>query len=464
MDKMKISKRWRNDKNYTNLAVNQTFCEDQNSSKNIVCEKDYINSYIKQNKADNKNTIYSHNADIWKSFICDGEVRSFKNKIKSQARNTSFCEKQNYNKSNQKQRKFSEQDSIYDKFEQNRANYRNSIDLHGDTRKSITDYGEGVLEEIDENIFNLSKEYSLAHCVAEDLRMGAGIAVDFKRIFGGVGTLIDQKLKIGNVGIVKRNNQYAFYIVTKKYSNGKPTMKTMETALCSLLNIMKKHNLTKLGIPKIGCGLDNLDWCDIRSLIIDTFSGSSIHVTVCVPSKLLDNMKAPPRLKVYITPNNLWEMEAETIIILYIDLEEVCDKNWTNNIIDKVDAKYPFKQNLLKDVKHKKLEPGNITCYTVNDEVIVCMFISQNAYYSSLENGFKSIDRKIKKYKYMAIQSGPIEPSDNFKQIAWTVLILRSVVIRSSELWLCGDAKQTIGMVYDQYCKNVYSSMNYLSQ
>jgi len=37
-----------------------------------------------------------------------------------------------------------------------------------------------VLEEIDKDIFKLSKEYSLAHCVAEDLRMGAGIAVDFK--------------------------------------------------------------------------------------------------------------------------------------------------------------------------------------------------------------------------------------------------------------------------------------------
>ncbi|XP_001946380.2 uncharacterized protein LOC100162846 isoform X2 [Acyrthosiphon pisum] len=462
MDEMNISKskRRRSNKDCSNLAVNQNFCEDQNSSKNIVCEKGSINSF----KADNRNTIYSHDYIVWKSFISDGEVRSFKNKIQSQGSNKSFCEKKNYNTSSQKKRKFSEQDSIDDKFEQNKASYRNSIDLHKDTHKSITDYGEGILEEIDENIFKLSKEYSLAHCVAEDLRMGAGIAVDFKRIFGGVGTLVDQKLKIGNVGIVKRHDQYAFYIVTKKYSNGKPTMKTMEKALCSLLNIMKKHNLTKLGIPKIGCGLDKLDWSDIRSLIIDTFSGSGIHITVCVPSKLLDNMKAPPRLKVYITPNNLWEMEAETIIILFIDLEEVCDKNWTNYIIDKVDAKYPFKQNLLKYVKHKKLEPGNITCYTVHDEVIVCMFISQNAYYSSLENGFKSIDRKIKKYKYIAIQSGPLEPSDNFKKIAWTVLILRSVVIRSSELWLCGDVKQTTGMVYDQYCKHLYSSMNYSFQ
>lgn len=101
-----------------------------------------------------------------------------------------------------------------------------------------------------------------------------------------MGALVDQKLKIGNVGIVKRHDQYAFYLVTKKYSNGKPTIKIMVKALCSLVNIMKEHNLTKLGIPKIGCGLDKLDWPDIRSLIINTFSGSGIHVTVCVPSKV----------------------------------------------------------------------------------------------------------------------------------------------------------------------------------
>jgi len=37
-----------------------------------------------------------------------------------------------------------------------------------------------ILEEIDQNLFELSDEFSLAHCVAEDLRMGAGIAIEFK--------------------------------------------------------------------------------------------------------------------------------------------------------------------------------------------------------------------------------------------------------------------------------------------
>jgi len=74
--------------------------------------------------------------------------------------------------------------------------------------------------------------------------------------------------------------------VTKKTSNGKPTMITMEKALYSLLNKMKEYNLTKLGIPKIGCGLDKLDWSDTKLLINNIFSGSGIHITVCVPSKV----------------------------------------------------------------------------------------------------------------------------------------------------------------------------------
>lgn len=55
-------------------------------------------------------------------------------------------------------------------------------------------------------------------------------------------------------------------------------------------------------------------------------------------------LKTLPRLKVYITPKHLWEMESETLIILFIDLEQIYNKKWTDHIIDKVDAKYPFKE------------------------------------------------------------------------------------------------------------------------
>lgn len=40
-----------------------------------------------------------------------------------------------------------------------------------------------IFDEIDENIFKLPIDIALAHCVAQDLRMGAGIAVEFKYEF-----------------------------------------------------------------------------------------------------------------------------------------------------------------------------------------------------------------------------------------------------------------------------------------
>jgi len=40
-------------------------------------------------------------------------------------------------------------------------------------------------------------------------------------------------------------------------------------------------------------------------------------------------------------------MMAKTIIVLFIDLEQVCKKNWKDNVVDNVDTKYPFKQKYL---------------------------------------------------------------------------------------------------------------------
>lgn len=57
-------------------------------------------------------------------------------------------------------------------------------------------------------------------------------------------------------------------------------------ALVSLLSKMKELKLTKLGIPKIGCGLDGLDWSNVKSLIMEIFAGSGIDILVCIPSNV----------------------------------------------------------------------------------------------------------------------------------------------------------------------------------
>ena len=47
---------------------------------------------------------------------------------------------------------------------------------------------------------------------------------------------------------------------------------------------MKEHavnnQVKNIAMPKIGCGLDRLEWNNVRKLIIDTFSDTAITIDV----------------------------------------------------------------------------------------------------------------------------------------------------------------------------------------
>lgn len=98
---------------------------------------------------------------------------------------------------------------------------------------------------------------------------------------------------------------------------------------------------------------------------------------------------------------------------------------------------------LMKDIKNKILNPGDVTTYFIKNDRINCLFTSMSAYYGSLEKGFITINNYIKSnYRNFAVQSGPIKPIANCKHISWTVLILRSIIY-GSQLWLCNDSDET---------------------
>lgn len=73
------------------------------------------------------------------------------------------------------------QDGYINKFSEHRGSRfgltSNSVSHHN---KHDRKYSDSVIEEIKGDLFTAGEDYSLAHCVAEDFRMGAGIAVQFK--------------------------------------------------------------------------------------------------------------------------------------------------------------------------------------------------------------------------------------------------------------------------------------------
>lgn len=130
------------------------------------------------------------------------------------------------------------------------------------------------------NLFDCASGYAFAHCVAEDLRMGAGIAVEFKSRFGGLSQLKRQNPTVGSVLSLVRDHRRVYYLVTKKNSSDKPTYHSLKLCLKALRNKMEQNKEKYLAIPMIGCGLDGLNENVVKNLIKEVFCGSTIQVSI----------------------------------------------------------------------------------------------------------------------------------------------------------------------------------------
>ena len=134
--------------------------------------------------------------------------------------------------------------------------------------------------EIKGDLFQANQNISLAHCVSQDLKMGAGIAVEFKKRFKGTGELTEQNKEVGECAYLKRDSRYIFYLITKKVYNHKPNYVVLEKCLKELMDSCKSFNIQELAMPRIGSGLDNLDWSIVSRIIDDVFESSGIQITI----------------------------------------------------------------------------------------------------------------------------------------------------------------------------------------
>jgi hypothetical protein len=132
-----------------------------------------------------------------------------------------------------------------------------------------------IVAEIQGNLFD--SNLSLAHCVSEDLRMGAGIAVQFKKIFKRVDELVEQKKQVGEVAYIMDENRYIFYIITKKCYYQKPTYESLEKALRALDQLCSDLKVD-IAVPQLGCGLDKLEWCVVRNMLDEMACNVTVYV------------------------------------------------------------------------------------------------------------------------------------------------------------------------------------------
>ena len=130
------------------------------------------------------------------------------------------------------------------------------------------------------DLFEVTPDHSLCHCISKDLRMGSGIAVEFLKKYGGLEELRNQRIGVGGVGVLRREGRYIYYLVTKDKYHNKPSLNALRASLLAMRKHIAANGIKRLAMPMIGCGLDRLAWEDVKDLILTTFSTSPLEIQV----------------------------------------------------------------------------------------------------------------------------------------------------------------------------------------
>lgn len=130
------------------------------------------------------------------------------------------------------------------------------------------------------DLFDAPQDFSLAHCVSEDLIMNAGIARTFKEKYNNIKTLVNQNKKIGDVASLALPEKYIYYLITKENYNGKPTYEDLKNSLLTLRQLCLRHNVKNLAMPKISSGLDKLKWEKVFQIIKSTFENCPVNIHI----------------------------------------------------------------------------------------------------------------------------------------------------------------------------------------
>jgi hypothetical protein len=136
------------------------------------------------------------------------------------------------------------------------------------------------------DLFNRPKEESFAHCVNEDFTMSTGFALQVKETHKcRANELKAQKKTVGECAYLKYDKFYMFFLITKQFYHEKPTYQSLEKSLIDLLRQCKTLKVNIIGMPRIGAGLDLLDWNITSKIINKVYQLSNIQINVYYKKK-----------------------------------------------------------------------------------------------------------------------------------------------------------------------------------
>ncbi|XP_026807572.1 uncharacterized protein LOC113550114 [Rhopalosiphum maidis] len=173
--------------------------------------------------------------------------------------------------------------------------------------------------------------------------------------------------------------------------------------------------------------------------------------TITAPIELLQSdddcekptMQQPNVLVIKIIPQNIWELDSDIDIILFIDTEAMYMDDWKDEVVERVNDHYPFKNRLLKDIQIMPVGAGTVHVYRQNGVSIFCIFFSNNTIILSdwMEIALISIKRMLTGYVQLAIQQDLSLSEFQLNIYSNLYFFFQSVFTYDTVvLWLCGSS------------------------
>lgn len=114
---------------------------------------------------------------------------------------------------------------------------------------------------------------------------------------------------------------------------------------------------------------------------------------------------------------------------------------------------------LLEDIQLKPMAPGDVLSYTVNSELLFCIFItpisSNQSYFCCLEKAFKKMKSQMTNYRYLGIQKDRTNPFLMSRHLLLLKIVFSNF---NCEIWICDDVDDRKFNQRRQYNKNIRSN------
>ncbi|KAL4118999.1 hypothetical protein QTP88_011874 [Uroleucon formosanum] len=117
-------------------------------------------------------------------------------------------------------------------------------------------------------------------------------------------------------------------------------------------------------------------------------------------------MQQPNIPMIKTIPENVWELNTDVDIILFIDMDIMYMDDWEDEVVERVNDRYPFKNRLLEDIQIMPMSSGTVQIYRQNGVSIFCVFFSNRMTTLSdwMEDALIDIKRLLAGHIQLAIQ------------------------------------------------------------